>query len=366
MTNYSQPPYNAPTPPPGGPYSMTPGAPGAPGTPPERRQYPLFAPLFLWFSKSLWYDVGQRWRGICFFYLLLVLAATTAATFARAYADYAPFVRDEVPKFTDQLPPITISKGVATVDVEQPHTISDPETGEPMIVIDTTGETTTPPEPGPSMLLTRDSLIVNDEDGIETHDLSDFNNLRDPISLDGRTVHGWFAWVQRNFFTVLYPSAVALQLLARIIQMLIYGGLAMAVASGSNVRLTYAGGMRLAAVAVTPILLIDTALVLLGLDLGGWWTLAGIGLAITLLVLAVRANPPTVPGYSGSYPGSYPGGGGGYPGYAGYAPQPAGYPAAPGYPGYPPAQSPALPGTPPQQQQYPPPPAQWPPPGGPR
>jgi hypothetical protein len=100
----------------------------------------------------------------------------------------------------------------------------------------------------------------------------------------------------------------------------------------------------------------------LGLDLGCWWLLTGIGLEITLLVMAVRANPPAAPGYPGDYSGGYPAGG-----FAGYAPQPAGYPAAPGYPGYPPAPLPPLPGMPPQQQSYAPPAAQWPPPpGGPR
>src|SRR5688500_15537319 len=128
-------------------------------------------------------------------------------------------------------------------------------------------------------------------------------------------------------------------MLFRLFLMLIYGLIGLAVASGVKPTLGFAACMRLAAIALTPVVLIDTALMLTGLSGGGAWLIGGMALAVGLLIVMVRANddPAAHASSFGSYPGSAPPGAYmplGYPpqqGYAqpGYTSQPYNVPAPP-------------------------------------
>src|SRR3954470_6773029 len=115
MTQY-QPPY----PPHPGPH----GGPGAPQPQPQPqgpRRFPFVAGYLLWFMPSLWRDAGRRWRGVGFFYLLLLLLITWAAVFAKGYGSLKQGVQTELPKFSSQVPNIDIKDGVVTTDAPEPY-----------------------------------------------------------------------------------------------------------------------------------------------------------------------------------------------------------------------------------------------------
>src|SRR5688572_23875317 len=141
---YPPPGYPPPGYPPPGypPPGYPPGQ--APGGPPEPRRYSMFHGYVLFFSPKLWRDAALRWRGIGFWFLFLLVVVSWVPTMVALSSWYSGFLRDEAPKLTSQVPPITISNGVVSTPVPQPHTITD-ATGRPVIVIDTTGATTEPP-----------------------------------------------------------------------------------------------------------------------------------------------------------------------------------------------------------------------------
>lgn len=326
MTQYTPQYPGAPMPPP-----MTPPrSPFAPAGEQGRRRFPFVAGYLLWFMPALWRDAGRRWRGFGFLYILLLLALTWAAEFAKLYPQLNEFVRDEVPVIVEKLPTIDIKDGVVSTDVEEPYVVSDPETGQVIFVIDTTGATTEPPPDPPSILLRRSKLIVRDENKVQTFDLSQVQSFH----LDKQRVQGWAESAREKFWPVGYPVAVGVSLAGRLLQMLIYSLIGLAVASSVRPPLTFGAVMRLSALAITPVILLDTVFFLTGIDLGCVWTLLGIALAIVLLVFMVRSNHDPM--------ASPPPGGGFYP-PQGRAPVYA--PAAPAY-----GQAPA--GYAPPQQGY--------------
>jgi hypothetical protein len=128
----------------------------------------------------------------------------------------------------------------------------------------------------------------------------------------------------------------------------------MAFSSAFNANLTFGGAMRIAAVALTPAVVLSTILMVTGVSFPGEW-LVYLGLELLFLFIGVKANSMP-PAYGG--PGAYPYAAGQYPQqpYAppGYPPQAGGYPAQPqGYPPQPPAY-PTAPAYPPQPPPPPP------------
>jgi len=101
------------------------------------KRYSIFHPLILsFFSKALYRDVGQRWRGTGLAYLLLVLAIVWIPTMIKMQFGLAQFVDHDSAKITEQIPAITISHGKVSTNVTTPYYIKDPETGADLIIID--------------------------------------------------------------------------------------------------------------------------------------------------------------------------------------------------------------------------------------
>jgi hypothetical protein len=318
----------------------------------------MFAAPFLFWSPAFWRDIGQRGRGIGFWYMFFLLLITWGIVFVKGYGSYKKFQAEEAPKVISQFPTITVKKGTATVDPPEPREIRDPESGKVFAVIDTTGAATAPPPEKPSILLTQTTLSMrNEQNQVQTVQLSDLPDFQ----IDQAKLYKWVDQGRTYYWTIALPLLVLLSLVWRKFLMLIFALIGLAMASGTGARVRFGGLMCLAAVAMTPIILIDTVLWIAPVPpLGCGWTLIAGAMELILLFLAVRAN---VPDASAPPPGGYmpaPAWGGapypgqGYPPAPGYPPQQAGgYPQAPG--GYPP---PGQPGG------YPPPGGYAPPPGG--
>src|SRR3954447_1254569 len=276
MTAYTPPP--APQfQPPQLPYVSVPPPYGAapPMPPPGPRQYGKLAAMVLapFVSRGLYRDVARNWGGIAALYLFLLLAITWAATMVRLHVGFTAFARDEFPKLADDIPPITIKDGVVSAPVEQPYEIKDKQTGKVFAVLDTTGTINTLDDTPAMILLTQNKLHSRDHNANQTksYDLSQIKNFY----LDRQKVIGWMNASSKVLFPILYLPALLGSFALRLIQALIYGGIAMAFASMFQVRLTYAAAMRLAIIAVTPVILLDTIFSLTGVNIP-FWTLLGI------------------------------------------------------------------------------------------
>jgi hypothetical protein len=266
------------------PYS----APGSPPPVPPRRFSVFSAILLAPFSPALWRDVGLRWRGIGLGYMALLLAVTWFIVAIKFQVGFGRFVDEEAPKFVDQIPKITIQNGRASAEVEQPYTIRNPENDQPIGVIDTTGQITEL-TPDLTFLLTRDALIVrNSPAEIRRYDLSQVDSLE----IDREGIEKILGWVKVLAIPVGVPFLFVFSLIWRLILMLILGAIGMAIASGMNLSLPFQANLRLAAIAMTPGIWLGTFTALASVPGGAIWIPVQIALAMSYLILAVRANRP--------------------------------------------------------------------------
>ncbi len=108
----------------------------------NKRRYSIFHPWVMsFYSKSLYRDVGQRWRGCGFFYVfLLLLVCWLPLTYQFSQTMYdleeklVPVIANEVPQN------ITFKDGELSINEKMPYVIKDPDSGDPIIVVDTSGQ----------------------------------------------------------------------------------------------------------------------------------------------------------------------------------------------------------------------------------
>ncbi len=100
----------------------------------------IHIPVLSFFSKELYIDVGQNWKGVNFLYLLLLLAVCLIPTMIKIHADVTDFVNNEAPVIVNQVPEIAITDGQVSIKETQPYYIKDPDSDKILAIIDTTGQ----------------------------------------------------------------------------------------------------------------------------------------------------------------------------------------------------------------------------------
>ena len=260
------------------------------------KRYSIFHPLVLsFFSKSLYRDVGKHWRGTGLLYLLVVLALFWIPTMVKGHLEMSRWVAGDSKEITKQIPAITISKGQVSTDVTMPYFIKDPKTGTTIAIIDTTGQYQTLEDTDAKFLLTKSKLILSKSTmETQTYDLSGVQSFY----VDRARVEGWLVTLSRWFGPVLYPLALIFSFIFRAIQILIYALVGLLFVKILHANLDYKTLMRLAAISITPVLVLDLLFGLLAVHIPGWWLL-GIVIALGYLFFAVKVNtePEDAPQY---------------------------------------------------------------------
>jgi hypothetical protein len=251
------------------------------------KRYSFFhAPVLAFFSKSFYQDVGQHWRGTGLGYLLVILTLVWIPTMVKMQFGIARFVNSESKKFTEQIPAITISHGKVSTNVTTPYFIKDPDSGTPIAIIDTSGQyETLDSAPANALLLTKSKLIMRNERETRAIDLSPVESFY----LDRDRVEGWLATGKTWFVPIAFPLFLIFSFVFRAIQALIYALIGLLFAHLMQTSLSYKTLMRLAAVAITPVLVLDLILEFIPLHIP-LWSLLGVALALGYLFLAVKWN----------------------------------------------------------------------------
>jgi len=260
------------------------------------RRYSIFHPLVLsFFSKSLYRDVGKHWRGTGLLYLLMVLALVWIPTIIKGHLEMSRWIDGDSKEITKQIPAITISNGQVSTDVTTPHFIKDPKTGNDIAIIDTTGTYTTLENTQAKFLLTKSKLIVSRSAGrTETYDLSGAQSFY----VDRSRVEGWLVTAKVWFVPVLYPLALIFSFIFRAIQILVYALIGLLFARMLHANLNFKTLMRLAAISITPVLILNLLFEFVPVHIP-WWSLLGIVIALAYLFFAVKVNaePEDLPQY---------------------------------------------------------------------
>ena len=224
------------------------------------RKYSIFqAPFSSFFSKDLYVDVGLEWGGKGLGYLFLLLAVCWIPVFVKLDMALSDFVNNEAPKVVSQIPAITITNGQALVDVSQPYYINVPDTNVVLFIIDTTGEITSIDNTKAIGLMTKTQVIVKRSE-VETQTFS-FSEVEE-FHLDQDRVTGWLNTTKRVVAPAMYPVALVVSYIYRVVQVLFYAAIGLAFAALSRARLTYTEVVRLTAVALTPCILLNTLFLL--------------------------------------------------------------------------------------------------------
>jgi hypothetical protein len=257
------------------------------------KRFSILEPLYLsFYSSDLYRDVRTNWKGTGFLYLLLLLAVTWLPVMYKLHVGIAESVQQEAPKYLDQVPKITIVRGEVSIDRPVPYTISDPDGGTPLMVIDTSGTITSFEQTKALVLLTKNKLMYQQPNRAETriYDLSKVDGL----TIDREFVNGWVQAFRKYFTAIAYPFALAGSFSYRVLQLLIYAAIGMLFVNLLKVQMDYMAVLRLASVSITPVIILTTLRTLTGFHVPLFWLLCFV-LAMGYLFFAVKANSVPAP-----------------------------------------------------------------------
>lgn len=252
-----------------------------------KRFNPVSALWGAFYSPDLYRDVVFRWKGIGFLYLLLVLAICWLPSAARWFQALRELDGVEAQALVRKLPSISIEDGVMSANPPGRHVIplesERSGTVEGLIIIDDSAESV------PNDLTTEAFVLTRREVGVIRPSRSERRvwTLTPAADMDVTPddVQAFLGSLAFWMTPVGYVGAVAGSLVFRVLQALLYGAAAMAYARRQRLNLTRAASMRLAAVAVTPVLLLRTA-IWFGPWEPAWYWRWPVGLLIAALYIA--------------------------------------------------------------------------------
>jgi hypothetical protein len=240
------------------------------------------------FSQSFYQDVVNKWKGLGFAYLAALLALCTIPAVLKVQADLSSFMHDEASLYIKQLPKITISKGSLSITEPQPYIIKDEKTGDPFMIIDTTGNVSSLEGSKAMVLLTKTDLVIKrGASESRSFNLSDFSE--DTISIDRSSASDFIDSFLESFPVIFYPFALLFSFIFNSFRALLYSVIGLIVARIFMVKPDYKTILRLSMVSLTPSLLPGAILIIAGLNVPFWWFISFI-IPVGYIVHAIRTN----------------------------------------------------------------------------
>lgn len=127
------------------------------------------------YSPKLYLDVGKRWRGFGFFYLLLLIMLVSIPIATKSILSFNAYFNDQFIFPMEKLPPLYIQNGKVQVEDTMPYKIMN-RYNQIVLIVDTSGKTVidSPQYPDLSILITSDKIYFKDPK------LKMFEGLPDP------------------------------------------------------------------------------------------------------------------------------------------------------------------------------------------
>jgi hypothetical protein len=280
------------------------------------------------FSPDLYRDVVQNWRGVGFLYLFLLIALTWALQAVKLQNDVARFIDQYAVTTIQQFPKVRIEKGELSFDKPSPYYVKNTN-GKPLIVFDTSNlsdlknpetgkpllpnaeslgplEPPTVDYPDPLIIATKKEIIFWDGKQAKVNPL----NGVDKVEVDQSTINSFVDAFRKWIGIVVYIVLVPMLFVIHIIWVLFYGLVAKIIANMMKIELNYAQLVRLSVIAITPTIVIDTVLRLLGAmsatttgastdvilipSIGPLWPWIAVGITLIYLFFGLKANSQRV------------------------------------------------------------------------
>lgn len=244
------------------------------------------------FDKGFIRDVVYRWPGAGLIYLHLVVAIIWIPLTAQVGWRFHSWVQDEAPTWVQGMPALTVEDGAVYTSISRdrmPYSWTPGGRTEPVLVLDTTGRTTSLEGRDEPLLITRDALITRD--GPVSLDAVPFFYVDPELSL--MTLDSAALW----FPVMYYLCAFLVSVTWRCLQCMAYGLIAWGMVGFDSQIVSFGAGMRVAAMAITGVLYLDMVVSLLPFDVPGWGFvcfLLAMGYLYWAVKVAKEGPPPDV------------------------------------------------------------------------
>jgi hypothetical protein len=257
------------------------------------KRFSILHPLYMsFYSSDLYQDVGRHWKGVGLGYLFLVMAILQLPMAVKIHLGFSKWVESGASEVVDKIPRITINHGEVSTNVETPYYIPEPQDkasrlsgAQYLAVIDLTGKFKSLEDVNTDILLTKHSLIMrNRPSETRTYDLSGVESF----SVDSARVRGWLNSSRFFVAPAFYGFVLLFSFLYRVAQVALYAAVGIAFARSLNATLEYPALMRLAAVAVTPAMVLNEMVDLTQIRIP-LFSLLCLGIALGYLYFGVKA-----------------------------------------------------------------------------
>lgn len=246
------------------------------------RQYNILKALGLaFYSKPLYKDVAQNWRGTGLLYVLL-LALICSITFTHNVYHIVDRLVEAFKPLVAQAPTITIRSGQVSIDQAEPYYIRVPDNDEIFAIIDTTGKTASLEGTTGRVLLTKDRLIIQEGIKLQNFDLTTAKDA----TYTAEILQDFLVKLSYIITAIAFPFGLALYFILGAIAIFCYAALAKLFI---YTDISYKATCRLAAIALTPSYLLAALLSVLSFNLPYRWVIF-VPLSIGYLIYAIKSN----------------------------------------------------------------------------
>lgn len=256
------------------------------------KKFGITDPLYMaFYAREIYQDVARNWRGMGLLYILSLVALFTIPPMVKFHNQLGTFVAAEAPAYIRQMPTLTIAKGKLSVPEKKPYSIADPTTNEITMVIDTTGEYRTLDQARSRILLTADQMLIRTGSEPVALSLSQI----DDMTMDHAQMYDMLEILSEWAAITFYPAAVFLAFVYRVVQMIFFTCLALVYARMAGRSLGLTAGMRISAIAMTPMVAIFTLTGFFDVPVPMTW-LFGTALTVSYLIFGIRSLEPSAAG----------------------------------------------------------------------
>lgn len=211
----------------------------------------LHALVMSFYSADLYKDVAKYWQGLGLSYLFLIICLYASVETSYYQEKINSFIKNDAPAIIKQIPTMTIENGTLIAHVKMPVVIKHPESKQPLIVIDTTGKTTSPQQNGAFVLVNQTHIIFRDDvSNVEPLPLKAF----DGQVISPETVTGFLKSLKDWFSLAFFPVFLLLAYFYYALQMLLCAVMGKFVCRILDVDLDFRAIARIVSVAFTPAL----------------------------------------------------------------------------------------------------------------
>jgi hypothetical protein len=239
------------------------------------------------YSGDLYREVVKNWRGVGYLYLACVIAGSWLIMSIAAQVIINNALNKYFEPYIVKCPTVTIKGGKLSIDKPLPYIIDISENS--CIDFDTSDDAKLPQGKDIGVVISPTSVRQFIGDGTDKTIIT-FDKLQDSaMTFDQTTLHGIVngikTWTGVGLFVVCTPTMIVFC----IIQTLLYALIGLIVSNVMNVGLTFGQIVRIASVALTPCLVLETLIRCTGHQIP-LWGLVAIAIAIGYVIFGVRAN----------------------------------------------------------------------------